>query len=62
MEMNQKVSLLKIVMCGKQGLAFCGYAIDWKDEARSSNDGNLVRFRAETDPILANHHQEMPDT
>ena len=62
MEMNQKVSLLKIVMCGSKDLHSVATPIDWKDEARSSNDGNLVRFRAETDPILANHHQEMPDT
>ena len=69
MESNQKVieSLLKIVMlCGKQGLALCGHrddSIDWEDKEPSSNDGNfiqLVRFRAETDPILASHLSKSP--
>lgn len=63
METNQKVieSLLKVVMlCGKQGLALHGHrddTINWEEEG-SLNEGNfvqLVRFRAETDPILANH-------
>ena len=69
MESNQKVieSLLKIVLlCGKQGLALRGHrddTINWEDEEGSSNDGNfvqLVRFRAETDPILANHLSKSP--
>ena len=69
MESNQKVieSLLKIVLlCGKQGLALRGHrddTINWEDEDGSSNDGNfvqLVRFRAETDPILANHLSKSP--
>ena len=68
MERNQRVieSLLKIVLlCGKQGLAFCGHRddwVDWSDEA-SFNQGNfaqLVHFRAKTDPILAAHPQEAP--
>ena len=61
-ENNRKVveSLLKIVLlCGKQGLALRGHRDDklnWEDKC-SFNEGNfiqLVRFRAETDPILAN--------
>ena len=68
LEHNQHVieSLLKVViLCGKQGLALRGHRddlVDWKDEA-SSNEGNfiqLVRFRAETDPILAKHLAESP--
>ena len=72
MENTQKVikSLLKIVMCGKQGLALHGHrddAIDWEDEENSSNDSNfvqLVRFRAETDPrvsllVTFPNHQKM---
>ena len=65
MENNQKVveSLLKIVLlCGKQGLALRGHRDDriiWSDISdEHSNEGNfveLVRFRAETDPILAQH-------
>ena len=68
MERNQHVieTLLKIVLlCGKQGLAFHGHWDDWVDwsDDSSSNQGNfvqLVRFRAETDPILATHPQEVP--
>lgn len=68
MERNQHVieSLLKIVLfCGKQGLAFRGHRddrIDWSQES-PSNEGNfvqLVRFRAETDPVLASHLKESP--
>lgn len=68
MENNQKVieSLLKVVMlCGKQGLALRGHrddTINWEEES-TSNEGNfiqLVRFRAETDPILANHLAKSP--
>ena len=46
-------------------MAFRGHRddrVDWSDES-SSNQGNfvqLVRFRAETDPILATHLQEAP--
>ena len=67
-ERNQHVieSLLKIVLlCGKQGLALRGHrddGIDWSEES-SSNQSNfvqLVRFRAETDPILARHLAESP--
>ena len=69
METNQKVieSLLKIVLlCGKQGLALRGHRdnrIHWEDNNTSSNEGNfvqLVRFRAETDAILANHLSNGP--
>ena len=69
MESDQKVieSLLKMVMLsGKQGFALSGHrddVINWEDEERSSNEGNfvqLVRFRAETDPILANHLAKSP--
>ena len=66
MESNQKVieSLLKIVMlCGKQGLAYRDDLLNWEDEERSSNEGNfvlLVCFRAETDPIFANHLAKLP--
>ena len=68
MKHNQHVleSLLKVViLCGKQGLALRGHCddrINWKMEA-SFNEGNfiqLVRFRAETDPILAKHLAESP--
>ena len=56
-------SLLKVlILCGKQGLALRGHRddrIDWKTEV-SFNEGNLVRFRAETDPILAKHLAESP--
>ena len=65
METNQKVldSLIKIVLlCGKQGIALCGHhddKISWTEEDDAhSNEGNfveLVRFRAETDPVLAQH-------
>ena len=65
MESNQKVveSLLKIVLlCGKQGLALRGHRDDkiiWSDIGdEHPNEGNfveLVRFRAETDLILAQH-------
>lgn len=69
METNQKVieSLLKVVMlCGKQGLALRGHREDrvhWEDVDGSSNEGNfvqLVRFRAETDTILADHLAKAP--
>lgn len=65
-EHNQHVidSLPKVViLCGKQGLALRGHRddrIDWKTEA-SFNEGNfiqLIRFHAETDPILAKHLAE----
>ena len=68
MARNQLVieSLLRIVLfCGKQGLAFRGHRddrVDWSQEA-SINEGNfvqLVRFRAETDPALADHLKESP--
>ena len=70
METNQKVleSLLKIVLlCGKQGLALRGHRddqISWtEDDNAHSNEGNfveLVRFRAETDPVLAQHLAKSP--
>lgn len=69
MESNQKVleSLLKVVMlCGKQGLSLRGHRDDkvfWEVDSGDSNEGNfiqLVRFRAETDTILANHLSKAP--
>ena len=71
LEKNQKVieSLLKVVMvCGKQGLALRDHrddSIEWKDldEKESPNQGNfveLVRFRAETDEVLACHLANAP--
>ena len=69
MEANQKVieSLLKIViLCGKQGIALRGHRddeIDWEDDVSILNEGNfiqLVRFRAETDTILADHLSKSP--
>ena len=70
-ENNQVIeSLLKIViLCGKQGLALHGHRddkINWNgagSEDRYSNEGNfieLVRFCAETDPILHNHLSSAP--
>ena len=67
-ERNEKVieSLLKIIiLCGKQGLTLHGYRddkIDWQ-VYESGNQGNfakLVRFRAETDPVLAEYLKEAP--
>ena len=65
METNKKVveSLFKIILlCGRQGLALYGHRgdkIDWTDDDDThSNEGNfveLVRFRAETDVVLAEH-------
>lgn len=68
-ERNRKVieSLLKIViLCGKQGLAFRGHRddnVNWVLDEDRGNDGNfieIIRFRAETDPILANHLVSAP--
>ena len=61
-------SLLKIViLCGRQGLALRGHRDDritWaEDDDWHSNEGNfveLVRFRAETDPVLADHLAKSP--
>ena len=69
MKENEKVisSLFKVVLlCGKQGIAFCGHrddGINWEEanEESSSNQGNfieLVRFRAETDEVLSQHLQK----
>ena len=70
METNQKVveSLFKIVLlCGRQGLALRGHRddqISWtEDDDTHSNQGNfveLVRFRAETDAVLAEHLAKSP--
>ena len=70
METNQKVveSLFKIVLlCGRQGLALRGHRddkISWtEDDDTHSNEGNfveLVRFRAETDAVLAEHLAKSP--
>ena len=62
-------SLLKIViLCGKQGLALRGHRddhISWSDveDDKCCNEGNfveLVRFRAETDHVLAQHLAHSP--
>ena len=69
MDSNQKVveSLFKVaLLCGKQGLAMRGHQDDrvqWEDEGEGSNEGNfieLVRFRAETDQVLADHLFKAP--
>lgn len=70
METNQKVveSLFKIVLlCGRQGLALRGHRddqISWtEDDDTHSNQGNfveLVRFRAETNAVLAEHLAKSP--
>ena len=69
MNSNVKVieSLFKItILCGKQGLALRGHRDDrihWEDEGEGSNEGNfvqLVKFRAETDEILADHLSKCP--
>ena len=71
METNQKVleSLIKIVLlCGRKGLALRGHRddkISWTDDADDAhhNEGNfveLVRFQAETDPVLAQHLAKSP--
>ena len=70
MEENQKVieSLFEVILiCGKQGLALCGYRdnqINWDDDAlESNNEGNLIElghFRAETDENLKMHLQNVP--
>ncbi len=68
---NEKVvsSLFKVVLLmGKQGIAFRGHrdnCVNWVDcnEDISSNQGNfveLIRFRAETDDVLANHLKNSP--
>ncbi len=68
-ERNKKVivSLLKIVMlCVKQGLPLRGHRddrVEFDQESVSSNLGNyieLVRFRAETDDVLADHLKNAP--
>ena len=67
MERNAKViaSLLQVVLlCGKQGIALRGHRddhISWHEAL--TNHGNfieLVRFRAVTDSILAEHLQNSP--
>ncbi len=69
MAKNLKVieSLFKVaILCGKQGLAMRGHRDDgvhWEDEGEASNEGNfvqLVRFRAETDEVLADHLSMCP--
>ena len=70
METNMKVleSLTKIVLlCGKQGLALRGHCddrISWEEDANTHfNEGNfveLIRFRAETDSVLAEHLAKSP--
>ena len=57
---NEKVisSLFKIVLLmGKQGIAFRGHrddCVNWVD-CNEEISVELVRFRAETDDVLANH-------
>ena len=61
-------SLTKIVLlCGKQGLALRGHRddrISWEEDANTHfNEGNfvkLIRFRAETDSVLAEHLAKSP--
>ena len=69
LEESQKVieSLFKCVMfLGKQGLPFRGHRddnIEWEDPSEEANVGNfveLVRFRAETDPVLKRHLENSP--
>lgn len=69
MENNRKVieSLFHVViLCGVQGLPFCGHRddnIDWETEECFHNEGNfiqLVYFCAETDAVLATHLLKAP--
>ena len=66
MEANQKVieALLKIViLCGKQGIALRDHRDDGGEDDSCSNEGNfvqLIRFRVETDTILADHLSKSP--
>lgn len=59
-------SLLKItISCGKQGLALRGHRdhkIDWQasEAGNQDNFAQLVRFRIETDPVMAECLQEAP--
>ena len=55
------------MLCRKQGLALRGHRddkISWTEEDDAhSNEGNLVelvQFRAETDPVLAQHLAKSP--
>ena len=69
MDSNKNVveSMFKVALLyGKQGLAMRGHRDDrvqWEDEGEGSNEGNfiqLVRFRAETDKVLADHLSKAP--
>ena len=60
-------SLFKVaIRCGKQGLAMRGHRDDkvqWDVEGEGSNEGNfiqLIRFRADTDKVLAEHLSKCP--
>ena len=61
-------SIVKIVLlCRKQGLALRGHRDDkissTEEDDAHSNEGNfveLVQFRAETDPVLAQHLAKSP--
>ena len=60
-------SLFRVaILCGKQGLAMRGHRDDkvqWGDAVEGPNEGNfvqLVRFRAETDKVLADHLSKGP--
>ena len=63
------VSLFRVVLlCGRQGLALCGHrddSVQWQSNAEDTgNLGNfieLVKFRAETDTVLADHLAFAPD-
>ena len=56
---------LFLMLCGKQGIALRGHRDDnikW-DEEETNNEGNfieLVRLRAETDQVLAEHLAKSP--
>ena len=61
------VTVQIVMLCGIQGLAFRGHRDDkiiWTDVGEEHpNEGNfveLVRFRAETDPTLAQHLANSP--
>ena len=62
-----KTLFKSLLLCGRQGLGLRGHRDDriaWiEDDDGHSNEGNfveLVRFRAETDPVLADHLAKSP--
>ena len=63
MDSNQKVveSLFKVALLCVRGHR--DDRVQWEDEGEGSNEGNfieLVRFRAETDQVLADHLFKAP--